>query len=260
MFPDWFDQTPFKSKDFNVDEWVETMHSRGHTMEELQVQLDAYGKVVEGKLVEITARDFDKFLALSDELPDIEGAMKDWDAPLDKLIAQITAQRDAMQKELDEMEGALKEKKRLADERETLELMLETHNVVAKVERLLHEVGAGPAGKESATDPETAVDDSLGVADVLDDDDDSDDVPEDVAEEDEDGLAPSTRSRPTRRRPPTSSTTARRCWSAWRRRWADSGSCKTRGRSFRSCSPSRQGSTRARLRSAPPPRRRWRRR
>ena len=191
VFPDWFDQTPFKSKDFNVDEWVETMHSRGHTMEELQVQLDAYGKVVEGKLVEITARDFDKFLALSDELPDIEGAMKDWDAPLDKLIAQITAQRDAMQKELDEMEGALKEKKRLADERETLELMLETHNVVAKVERLLHEVGAGPAGKESATDPETAVDDSLGVADVLDDDDDDSDgdVPEGyVAEEDEDGL------------------------------------------------------------------------
>ena len=106
--------------------------------------------------------------------------MKDWDTPLDKLIAQITAQRDGMQKELDEMEGALKEKKRLADERATLELMLETHNVVAKVERLLHEVGAGPAGKESAADPETPVVDTLGVADVLGDDDDSDDddVPE----------------------------------------------------------------------------------
>ena len=25
VFPDWFDQTPFKSKDFNVDEWVETI-------------------------------------------------------------------------------------------------------------------------------------------------------------------------------------------------------------------------------------------
>ena len=55
-----------------------------------------------------------------------------------------------------------------------------THNAVAKVERLLHEVGAGPAGKESATDPETAVDDFLGVADVLDDDDEypDGDVPE----------------------------------------------------------------------------------
>ena len=73
--------------------------------------------------------------------------MKDWDTPLDKLIAQITVQRDGMQKELDEMEGALKEKKRLADERATLELMLETYNAVAKVERLLHEVGAGLQGQ-----------------------------------------------------------------------------------------------------------------
>ena len=140
VFPDWFDRTPFQSEGFDVDEWVESMYQRGHTMDELNVQLEAYGKLVEGKLVDITAQNFDKFLALSDDLPDIETRTKEWDGPLDKLIAQLTVQRDSMQKELDDMENALKEKKRLADERATLELMIETHNVVAKVERLLQEV------------------------------------------------------------------------------------------------------------------------
>ena len=188
VFPDWFDRTPFQSEGFDVDEWVESMYQRGHTMDELNVQLEAYGKLVEGKLVDITAQNFYKFLALSDDLPDIETRTKEWDGPLDKLIAQLTVQRDSMQKELDDMENALKEKKRLADERATLELMIETHNVVAKVERLLQEVGAGPAGKD-ATNPDAAVDKAIGVAECVDSDSDDDSIPEGyVVSEDEEGL------------------------------------------------------------------------
>jgi hypothetical protein len=116
-------------------------------MDTLKGELESYLTDLQRQLVDLVNRDYEKFVSLSTDLVDVESAIEDWEAPVAAFKEEVLNTRAAVQQVLEEMNDALRRRQENAERRATLELMLDTNNVVSKVERLLEELGEeGAAG------------------------------------------------------------------------------------------------------------------
>ena len=143
--PSWFDVNAFRGEDFDAGAYVESLGAYV-SMDELKAELERYQSRLRERLVDVVNRDYDKFLRISEDVVDVESAVSEWEAPLANFKAEVEATRAELVEALNEMDDVMRRRQECADQRATLELMLDVNNLVTKVERLLDELDPDPAG------------------------------------------------------------------------------------------------------------------
>ena len=142
--PSWFDVNAFRGEDFDAGAYVESLGAYV-SMDELKAELERYQSRLRERLVDVVNRDYDKFLRISEDVVDVESAVSEWE-PLANFKAEVEATRAELVEALNEMDDVMRRRQECADQRATLELMLDVNNLVTKVERLLDELDPAPAG------------------------------------------------------------------------------------------------------------------
>ena len=66
-------------------------------MDTLKGELETYLKDLQGQLVDLVNRDYEKFVSLSTDLVDVESAVEDWEAPIEAFKQEVLATRAAVQ-------------------------------------------------------------------------------------------------------------------------------------------------------------------
>ena len=143
--PSWFDVNAFQGEDFDAGEYVESLGAYV-SMDELKAELERYQSRLRERLVDVVNRDYEKFLRISEDVVDVESGVSEWEAPLANFKAEVEATRAELVEALNEMDDVMRRRQECADQRATLELMLDVNNLVTKVERLLNELDPAPAG------------------------------------------------------------------------------------------------------------------
>ena len=147
----------FQGEDFDAGEYVESLGAYV-SMDELKAELERYQSRLRERLVDVVNRDYEKFLRISEDVVDVESGVSEWEAPLANFKAEVEATRAELVEALNEMDDVMRRRQECADQRATLELMLDVNNLVTKVERLLNELdprrGTG-AGTAERTPSET---------------------------------------------------------------------------------------------------------
>ena len=145
----------FQGEDFDAGEYVESLGAYV-SMDELKAELERYQSRLRERLVDVVNRDYEKFLRISEDVVDVESGVSEWEAPLANFKAEVEATRAELVEALNEMDDVMRRRQECADQRATLELMLDVNNLVTKVERLLNELDPAPAAAGTAGTAGTA--------------------------------------------------------------------------------------------------------
>eukprot|EP00240_Pyramimonas_obovata_P002752 CAMPEP_0118923858 /NCGR_PEP_ID=MMETSP1169-20130426/2236_1 /TAXON_ID=36882 /ORGANISM="Pyramimonas obovata, Strain CCMP722" /LENGTH=755 /DNA_ID=CAMNT_0006864913 /DNA_START=219 /DNA_END=2486 /DNA_ORIENTATION=- len=136
--PLWFRKEAFLANDFEADVYVNDLR-RYVPLTTLRTELDNHLVSLNSELVELINKDYTDFVNLSTKLVDVDGAVLRMRAPLIELQTKLRNVRKDIVRALEAIQSALARRQEAANMRSTLELMLDTANVVAKVEQLLAE-------------------------------------------------------------------------------------------------------------------------
>ena len=102
-------------------------------------------------------REYAEFVGLSTNLVDVDAAAARLLAPVEELRARLEGAAAAVAAARERLGGALQRRAEAAEARATLELLLDTSNVLSKVEKLLEEVdAAGAAPERENANPQNA--------------------------------------------------------------------------------------------------------
>lgn len=137
--PVWFDAARFSDGDFEPDSYIAELR-RFVPADDLRTQLDAHAAELRAQLSELINRDYEGFVGLSANLVDVDAAAARMRAPIEDLRARLDDAAGAVSGAQQKLEGALHKRAEAAEARDTLELLLDTSNVLSKVEKLLEEV------------------------------------------------------------------------------------------------------------------------
>ncbi|KAI9485431.1 MAG: oligomeric golgi complex component, COG2-domain-containing protein [Benjaminiella poitrasii] len=103
----------------------------------MKTELNAHLKQLKAELVELINRDYQDFINLSTNLKGVDRNIKSLKSPLDDMEIQVIEVRNHYQKVIDELEMQLQGRAQLRDKKSVLNLLLNIHNSVTKVEDLL---------------------------------------------------------------------------------------------------------------------------
>ena len=117
----------------------------------LRGELEKHNAWLKQELVDLINRDYDDFLSLSSGLNDLDAYIDQMSSPIAELEQKVGVVKAAVQDELDAVLLGVQRKEEAIKEREQLELMQDTMNVVTKLERLLVEDEADGAGSAPAS-------------------------------------------------------------------------------------------------------------
>ena len=137
--PVWFDAARFSEGDFEPDSYIAELR-RFVPADDLRTQLDAHAAELRAQLSELINRDYEGCVGLSANLVDVDAAAARMRAPIEDLRARLDDAAGAVSGAQQKLEGALHKRAEAAEARDTLELLLDTSNVLSKVEKLLEEV------------------------------------------------------------------------------------------------------------------------
>jgi len=137
--PLWFQKEAFLKQDFACDAYVNDLR-RYVPLETLNTELNNYLSDINHELVDLLNKDYTDFVNLSAKLVDVDGAVMRMRAPLVELQSKLKIVREDTSSALRAVELGLHQRQEAASTRSTLERMLHTANVLAKVEKLLAEL------------------------------------------------------------------------------------------------------------------------
>ncbi|CAI5490910.1 unnamed protein product [Closterium sp. Naga37s-1] len=141
--PMWLDKSAFLDPSFDPDAYIATVR-RIAPLESVRAELREHLAALKSELVELINRDYNDFVNLSTKLVDVDGAVLRMRVPLTELRAQLLAVRSSVAAAPAALEDGLARRAEAATARQILELLLDTSNVLSKVEKLLLELHAMP--------------------------------------------------------------------------------------------------------------------
>ena len=168
--PSWFDQNAFTKPAFCAQTYVDDM-SAFVAPDALREELFQYQAKLRAQLLSAVNQDYETFLSLSDGLVDVASVVRTMESPVEEFKTQVMATKvrvafpksrhnacphktdtffywyqDEVVSLLNEMNDRLRERRENAEQKATLELMLDANNVASKVERLLGQLREGGGG------------------------------------------------------------------------------------------------------------------
>ena len=138
--PSWFDPHAFTQPTFDAASYVENV-SHFVSMDALRVELLHYQAGLRDLLLNAVNKDYDRFLSLSDGLVDVQAVVSTLEDPVQEFKSSVQATKDEVVALLNDLREGIQKQKEVAEEKATLELMLDANNVASKVERLLDQLG-----------------------------------------------------------------------------------------------------------------------
>ncbi|CAI7893679.1 unnamed protein product [Closterium sp. NIES-54] len=141
--PMWLDKSAFLDPSFDPDAYIATVR-RIAPLESVRAELREHLAALKSELVELINRDYNDFVNLSTKLVDVDGSVLRMRVPLTELRAQLLAVRSSVAAAPAALEDGLARRAEAATARQILELLLDTSNVLSKVEKLLLELHAMP--------------------------------------------------------------------------------------------------------------------
>ncbi|KAI9173875.1 hypothetical protein LWI28_007971 [Acer negundo] len=141
--PLWFKSNLFHSPTFDSDSYILDLRTIV-PFETLQSELQAHLSSLNHELINLINRDYADFVNLSTKLVDVDTVVVLMRAPLLELREKIEGFRGSVEGSLVASQSALKQRSEAAAAREVLQLLLDTFQVVSKVEKLIKELPSMP--------------------------------------------------------------------------------------------------------------------
>mmetsp|Transcript_5380 Transcript_5380/g.19660 ORF Transcript_5380/g.19660 Transcript_5380/m.19660 type:complete len:776 (+) Transcript_5380:188-2515(+) len=137
--PVWFRPEAFCDEDFSPSEYVVDMQ-KFVPMDTLKQELASHLSLLKAELVELINRDYNEVVNLSTELVDVQETVGRMRSPLEDLRHRLVEAGGGIRQGADALNEALARKAEVAQARGVLELLLDTGNVLSKVEKLIQEL------------------------------------------------------------------------------------------------------------------------
>nr|CAG8566890.1 6596_t:CDS:10 [Entrophospora candida] len=134
-FPPPLSRGMFASAEFSSDEFL--ANRRHLTLEELKKELTAHLKSLKSELVELINRDYASFIDLSTNLKGVDKAIDEISKPLGKMREEVQNVRNTLQGVVDSLENQLAHRASIREKKASLQLLINIHESVRKVEKLL---------------------------------------------------------------------------------------------------------------------------
>ncbi|KAK4850405.1 hypothetical protein QYF36_006461 [Acer negundo] len=141
--PLWFKSNLLHSPTFDSDSYILDLRTIV-PFETLQSELQAHLSSLNHELINLINRDYADFVNLSTKLVDVDTVVVLMRAPLLELREKIEGFRGSVEGSLVASQSALKQRSEAAAAREVLQLLLDTFQVVSKVEKLIKELPRMP--------------------------------------------------------------------------------------------------------------------
>ncbi|CAG8741901.1 13519_t:CDS:2, partial [Acaulospora morrowiae] len=134
-FPQPLDREMFTASDFDSDTFL--ANRRHVTLDELKKELTAHLKSLKSELVEMINRDYASFIDLSTNLKGVDKVIEEVARPLGKMREEVQGVRTTLQGVIDSLESQLSHRASIREKKAALQLLINIHESVRKVENLL---------------------------------------------------------------------------------------------------------------------------
>ncbi|RIB06550.1 oligomeric golgi complex component, COG2-domain-containing protein [Gigaspora rosea] len=134
-FPPPLNREMFSTPDFNSDRFL--ANRRHLTLEELKKELNMHLKSLKSELVEMINRDYASFVDLSTNLKGVDKVIEEVARPLGKMREEVQNVRTIFQNVVDSLENQLSHRASIREKKASLQLLINIHESVRKVENLL---------------------------------------------------------------------------------------------------------------------------
>ncbi|CAG8780059.1 42701_t:CDS:2 [Gigaspora margarita] len=132
-FPPPLNREMFSTPDFNSDRFL--ANRRHLTLDELKKELNMHLKSLKSELVEMINRDYASFVDLSTNLKGVDKVIEEVARPLGKMREENV--RTIFQNVVDSLENQLSHRASIREKKASLQLLINIHESVRKVENLL---------------------------------------------------------------------------------------------------------------------------
>ncbi|CAG8680100.1 4961_t:CDS:10, partial [Dentiscutata erythropus] len=132
-FPPPLNREMFSTPDFNSDHFL--ANRRHLTLDELKKELNVHLKSLKSELVEMINRDYASFVDLSTNLKGVDKVIEEVARPLGKMREENV--RTTFQNVVDSLENQLSHRASIREKKASLQLLINIHESVRKVENLL---------------------------------------------------------------------------------------------------------------------------
>ncbi|RUS17090.1 oligomeric golgi complex component, COG2-domain-containing protein [Endogone sp. FLAS-F59071] len=140
------ERTAFTAPDFDADAFLSSRRHLG--LDALKQELGTHLAQLKNELVELINRDYADFINLSTNLKGVDRVIEDLKKPLDAMREEVKIVRTHLQTSITDLESKLAHRASIREKKACLQLLLNIHDSVSKVEDLLQINGNG-AGVEA---------------------------------------------------------------------------------------------------------------
>ncbi|CAG8671900.1 10692_t:CDS:10, partial [Funneliformis caledonium] len=134
-FPQPLNREMFATPEFNADNFL--ANRRHLPLDELKKELIAHLKSLKSELVEMINRDYSSFVDLSTNLKGVDKVIEEVARPLGKMREEVEGVRMILQGVIDSLENQLAYRASIREKKASLQLLINIHESVRKVENLL---------------------------------------------------------------------------------------------------------------------------
>ncbi|CAG8507539.1 9713_t:CDS:10 [Paraglomus brasilianum] len=134
-FPPPLTREMFAIDNFDADTFL--ANRRHLTLDELKRELNGHLKSLKNVLVELINKDYSSFVDLSTNLKGVDKVIEEIASPLVKIREQVQGVRSTMQQVVNELESKLALRASIREKKAALQLLINIHESVRKVEVLL---------------------------------------------------------------------------------------------------------------------------
>ncbi|RUO96126.1 oligomeric golgi complex component, COG2-domain-containing protein [Jimgerdemannia flammicorona] len=125
----------FTAPDFDADAFLSSRRHLG--LDELKSELSGHLAQLKNELVELINRDYADFINLSTNLKGVDKVIEELRRPLDVMREEVKVVRSNLQAVISDLEAKLLHRNEIREKKACLQLLLNIHDSVSKVEDLL---------------------------------------------------------------------------------------------------------------------------